>query len=260
MKMAYVDFIKYPKISHLVGTLEMLDNPVEVYEKMDGGNSQIRKIKGRVISGSRSHFLGSDHSLSQPWFKGFQDWALSNYSFYKLPDNYIVYGEWLAPHTLDYKVEFVDKFFLLDVFDIDRKRFMPCSESEKVLQDLGIEDLNYLKPLISGKTNLNEIGKLLAKSSYRDGRMEGVVVKDYNSTPQKFAKLWTSTMMLDNNENDDFCEDMNRMALSLLDSGKKLSSHNLFMEAMEEFCSSKVSLSEEKIRELVDSFLEHYSP
>ena len=118
------EFIKYPRIPHLVEIPRLLNHPVEVYEKLDGGNVQVRKINGRVVCGCRAHYLGNPKYFRQEWFKDFQKWTFSNYSFYEIPENVIIYGEWLSRHTLDYKSEFTNRFFLIDLLDFDEGAFI----------------------------------------------------------------------------------------------------------------------------------------
>ena len=185
-------FVKYQRIPHFDEVPRILDNPVEVYEKIDGGNVQVRKIDGRILCGSRAHFLTKEKLFNQQWFKDFQKWALGNSGFYNLPDNLIVYGEWTARHTLSYKPEFTDRFFMIDVLDLNPNLFVPYSDSKQILSDLGIDDLIYLKTLSKGKISREQLVKLLGESEYRYGDREGLVLKNYDS--QEFAKLWTSSV------------------------------------------------------------------
>lgn len=185
-------FVKYRRIPHLEEIPRILDNSVKVYEKIDGGNCQIRKINGRVMCGSRAHFLVREELFSQDWFKDFQKWALKDYRFYDLPENLVVYGEWSSKHILSYNPDFTNKFFLLDVFDLDKEKFLFYNEGRDKLLNLKIEGPLYLRTLFSGKIDMEQLKKMVDKSDYRYGDKEGLVIKDYNS--QEFAKLWTSTV------------------------------------------------------------------
>jgi len=91
IKMPYPDFIKYGRIPHIMEVPELLDNNVEVYEKLDGGNSQVRIFKNRILAGNRSKFL-TDKDRRFSWFQDFKKEAMSNYSLYYLSENLIVYG------------------------------------------------------------------------------------------------------------------------------------------------------------------------
>ena len=210
-------FVKYKRIPHLEEIPYILDKPVEVYEKMDGGNSQVRKINGRVICGSRANFLTKEKFFSQEWFKDFQKWALGNYSFYNLLEDLIIYGEWTSKHTLDYKPEFTNKFFMIDLFDLNSKRFIPYEKAREILSDLEIQNLIYLPILFKGKIDFDELTKMLGGSEYRYGDREGLIIKNYDS--QEFAKLWTSSIK---RKGIISLSDIESIALGIKDSGKEI--------------------------------------
>ncbi|HLD97703.1 MAG TPA: RNA ligase family protein [Candidatus Nanoarchaeia archaeon] len=249
------EFIKYPKIPHLDASLNILDNPVDVFEKIDGGNTQIRNINGRVIPGVRSKFLGSEKLMRMPWFKGFQNFVMSNYSFYNLPENLVMYGEWSAQHTLEYFPEFVNKFFVLDVFDTEKGKFLPYQIGKESLEKAGIGNVLYLEQLIAEKkTSLDELKKLVTKSPYRDGSMEGVVVKDYQSTPQKFAKLWTSIINAEKGRLS--TDDVRRAINSYLDENDgDIDPNKLVDEIISEYESLGYRLDPRNLKDLVTSNL-----
>ena len=189
------DFIKYPEIPHLAEALEILDGEsLQVFEKLDGGNSQVRKYRGRVFCGSRANFLKRERDFRFKWFRDFHKWAMSNESFHKLPENLITYGEFLSPHTLTYKPEFVNRFFLIDLYDIGAKRFVPYDEARHMLEDsLQIQGVSFLDSLARGEIDFDLLKTLATQESKysRYGR-EGVVVKDYDN--QRFAKLWRTSV------------------------------------------------------------------
>lgn len=207
------DFVEYPKIPHLMGVPEILDEGcLEIYEKLDGGNSQVRFHNGRILTGSRANFLRREEHFRFPWFKDFNNWAKSNHSFYNLPEDLIVYGEFLSPHTLKYKPEFESKFFLIDVYDLSHRKFIPYTDAKRSLEDnFGITDVLFLEALVKGKTSIDEIKRLaMEESQYSDYGREGVVVKDYNS--QRFAKLWRTSV---NSSKKGLIEEINKTILSL---------------------------------------------
>lgn len=187
-----IPFVKYRRIPHISETPQILDKPVEVYEKIDGGNTQIRRIDGRIFCGNRTDFLTKERLFTQEWFRDFQKWALGNYSFYNLPDNLVLFGEWTSRHTLDYNPEFTNKLFMLDILDMDSGRFIPYETAKARVTDLGIEGLIYLAPLFKGEINFKSLMGLIEGSQYRNGNKEGLVIKDYDA--QKFAKLWASSV------------------------------------------------------------------
>src|SRR3990172_6688378 len=103
-------FVKYPSIPHLAETLEILDgNNLQVFEKLDGGNCQVRMFNGELFCGNRSNFLRREEYFRFPWFKDFKRWTMSNQGLYGLPQSLIVYGEFTSPHTVPYEPEFTNK-------------------------------------------------------------------------------------------------------------------------------------------------------
>ena len=250
MKNNYPSFVKYRKIPHLAEALDLLDNKIEVYEKLDGGNTQIRKYKGRVLCGNRSGFLKNPKYFTQDWFKSFQDWALSNYSFYNLPENLIVYGEWLAKHTLDYYPQFTDNFFLIDVFDLDSKRFIPYENAVELLNDLNVKKVNFLEILAAGRFNFEDLEELICGSKYRNGDKEGIVIKNYPL--QRFAKLWASSVK----QKTVTEQDISRIVCSLKDEKKRISVYLVYKELLLDLHRSKFKdIEEEKIKRKVEEYL-----
>lgn len=206
-------FVKYPEIPHLMEVPEIFDGSnVQVFEKLDGGNTQVRNLDGRVITGSRANFLTREEYFKFEWFKDFNNWAKSNPSFHNLPGNLIVYGEFTTPHILRYKPEFVNRFFLIDVYDTETKRFIPYVEArEKLENELDVKDVLFLRPLAEGKLTLEDVKYIAVTGScYSFYGREGVVVKDYEK--QKFAKLWRTSA---NPTKEGLTEEINKTILSL---------------------------------------------
>ena len=188
-------FIKYPEIPHLAETPEILDGKnVEIFEKIDGGNCQVRISNGRLFCGSRANFLKRTEHFRFDWFKDFNKWAMSNQSLHNLPENLIIYGEFSSPHTIFYNSESTNRFFLIDIYNISNGKFLPYEESKSLLETkLFVEDILFLDILAKGKISLESVKYLATgKSRYSHGDREGVVIKDYKK--QKFAKLWRTSV------------------------------------------------------------------
>ena len=245
-----IRFMKYPRIPHLYEIPEIVDHGVEVYEKIDGGNAQIRKLDGRTRCGNRANFL-DDKRFDQFWFRDFLKFVMKNDSFYNLPENIIVFCEWLAPHTLDYKEECKNRAYLTDVYDKDRKLFLPYQEGKEVLVDKGIEELVFLDCLFTGKISINAIKWIAAnkKSRFRDNdkKMEGVVVKDYAG--QRFAKL-LRRMVLGERQKVDM-DDIRRAKFSLIDDGMSMNYPNLLEKVMSNLQEERRKFDEKKVKSLV---------
>ena len=206
-------FVKYQEIPHLMAALDILDSDgLQVFEKLEGGNSQVRVFQGRIFTGSRANFLEREEHFRCDWFRDFNRWAKSNHSFYNLPEDLIVYGEFTAPHTLAYRPEFTNRFFLIDVYDTHDKIFIPYAQARKRLEgNLGIRDILFLDPLREGRLSLKELKELATgESQYSVYGREGIVVKDYNA--QRFAKLWRTSA---NPTKEGLIEEIRKTILSL---------------------------------------------
>jgi len=222
--MKYPEFKKYTSIPFLDGVLKILNNPVEVYEKLDGGNAQVRMHKGVILSGNRSKFL-TDKDTRFEWFKDFLRWSKGNYSFYNLPENLIVFGEWLSHHTLYYPEDAANRFYLLDIFDTNKRKFLEYSCAKKILSDLEVKDIEFLNPVVVGKVTRKDLEKIVKHSSYKEGESEGVVIKHYPS--QSFAKLWTSSLKKQSQLTYD---NLRRTYISMSESGKDVNEDSLSEE------------------------------
>lgn len=241
-----IEFVKYPEIPHLMENLEILDSDnLEAYEKLDGGNGQVRLLDGRIRTGSRANFLNKEEYFRFDWFKNFNNWAKSNYSFYNLPDNLITYMEFLSPHTLRYKKEFENRAFLIDVLDLNTRKFIPYEVAKHGLSELGIEGILFLEPLAKGTLDLDQAKKLaMGEGQYSFFGREGIVIKDYHH--QNFAKLWRTSA--DSSEKG-LVEEINKTILSLQDANPVVTPVNLSLVVYQELKRSgrkEISLAEIK--------------
>lgn len=191
-----IPFVKYHKISTIVYPDEiskLKDREVEVYEKLDGGNCQVRRVgEWAFLGGNKSNFLRGKKILKKrKWFERFNGWIYSNQeSLSKLPCNVILFGEWLGNHTIKYNKENENQFYLIDAYDLSDKVFWPYEKGAEIVKILHIDPIRLLKPLFKGKVNKESLEKLLIEqpSDYYNGPKEGVVIKDYKE--QKFWRMY----------------------------------------------------------------------
>ena len=224
-------FVKYPKIPHLGESLDILNNPVRVYEKLDGGNAQIKKEGYRVFAGNRSHFL-NDRRDKSLWFLEFNKWVQRNLSFMNLPEDFVLYGEWISLRSnlnFPYEQSTRNRFFFLDLFSVLDNTFVDYKDAVEIVSDWNIRGLDFLRCLKSGEISYEELTELCKKSDYRDGTAEGVVVKDYDK--QKFAKLLTKHAL---NQPLD-CRDVRRAITVLIERDEKPTLEKVVQELMDDF-------------------------
>ena len=188
-------FVKYPKISALADLAGAIPLPPEtvvtVFEKIDGGNCQVRRHNGQVLPGSRGHYIAKMHTEALDWFRKFCKWTYPNASLYNLPEDIVMFGEWAGNHTINYGPEFNDKFVFLDAFDLKSKRFMPYSDAVAHVCGAKVQGVTFLEPLVEDKAKNINIEKLVMEPSRNyTGPKEGIVIKAYGESPQSFFKAY----------------------------------------------------------------------
>lgn len=185
------EFVKYGKIEEVnfrdLGSI-LRDKELEVFEKLDGGNCQIRKINGQLYAGSKANYLKGSVVSRREWFSRLVNWMHSNVDLYNLPEDTIIFGEWGGHHTISYDPEFVDDFHVIDVYDMSSKKFWEYKEGISLLRDYSIHSPKEFQVLKEGKLRKRDLVSLLRQPSfYYDGLKEGLVLKDYEN--QEFFKL-----------------------------------------------------------------------
>jgi len=186
-------FIKYPSIGYLGEERFEPEGPVEIFEKIDGSNCQVRALQGRILPGSRSHYLtgrewDSPEKLGclKRWMAHFKKWAMSNYSLGSLPENIVIFGEWTAEAIVKYEKGDTNRFFLIDVGVLDERgdleKLMEYETAVNFCRENGLDDVQFLDMLCFdcfGDVDLEEVIKKSDIRKLAKGSMEGVVVKDY---------------------------------------------------------------------------------
>ncbi|MDP3986781.1 MAG: RNA ligase family protein [Nanoarchaeota archaeon] len=250
------DFVKYPRTPHLGEVPEIIgSDSLEVYEKLDGGNCQIRMHEGRLFCGNRSKFLIREGGFRLDWFRDFHRWTMSNYSLYNLSEDTVFFGEFLSYHTIPYDSEFQNRFFFIDAYDLGEERFIPYQDSRRtLLDDLQIQDVLFLDPLAKGKVSMNHLRSLAVDDSpYTSYGREGIVVKDY--TIQKFAKLWRTSVK---SSSSGLAEEIKKTILGMRSSGDRLDfdeevSSGLVVRVFDELSrSGRKDISVTEIRSMIE--------
>ncbi len=183
--------MKYPNI-HELGELteqekELLFGSAYVFEKLDGGNVQVHvKDDGTITHGLRSGHL---EGARAPWAERFKKWYWTNREPIQKLSPGIYFGEFLAPHTIQYKPEFVDSFFLIDVYIGDENSGGFLDYVNALETSRAARDLMSPAPLLHRGTITQELIEELVNGRSKHsigGEREGVVIKSYPA--QLFAK------------------------------------------------------------------------
>lgn len=175
---------KFMRVKEYDGT-ERSHKGLFVYEKIDGGNCSVRKEDGIVVPYSRSRRL-TQHDLSSFYFLNFFNWTYSVPELQNLSEDKILCGEWThyGFGHICYKPEFMERFFLLNVFDRNSGKYLHPDEKDKVVDSLGIKGhLIELPILRRGDINEQKADELVqGDSDFYDGPREGIVIHKYHES------------------------------------------------------------------------------
>ena len=154
----------------------LLTSDVVVEEKLDGANLGISVSEEGVLrTQNRGQYLVEPHAGQ---FRELSSWLKSREDalFEELGDNLLLFGEWCAArHSLAYD-RLRDLFLVFDVYDRQTQLFWSSARRNTLAHRL---DLKVVPQVFKGKTTLATLEELLQSytSAFRDGPMEGVVVR-----------------------------------------------------------------------------------
>ena len=181
-------FVKYPEIPYVEGKWHF-KNPIEVLEKLDGSNCQVRCYDYRIWPGCRSKSLDnrvfdSPDNLSPvaKWMAHFKKWAMKNESIYNLPNDVVVFGEWMGGGAVRYPDEVNNKFFLIDVAMLNKSgeigEFLEYETAVNFCREFELKDINFSDILVFGRFSRDDLDSVLQRTSRQRlaiGELEGVV-------------------------------------------------------------------------------------
>lgn len=180
-------FFKYPSTPHLIWLAaakarndkvlspveadRFLQNNIQVEEKVDGANIGISfDSDGALQIQNRGDYIKED---TKGQFRKLWSWIKDREDrlFDLLDQRFILFGEWCwAKHSINY-TDLPDWFLAFDLFDKASHCFWPRQKRITLFNALNLASV----PLIAeGLFTKNELLKLLGKSRFYDGPMEGV--------------------------------------------------------------------------------------
>lgn len=169
---------------------------IQITEKIDGANASIRydETTGKLVAFSRKKVLDPSNTL-----EGFYNYVqILDADSFKLTPNYVIFGEWLVPHTVKYNAEAYKKWYVYDIYDVDKEAWAP----QYVVKQFALDhNLIYVHELYSGEfISWNHV-KSFCNSPYYGSSQEGVVVK--NQTKLNLKSKYNFVLKL---VNDSFLE------------------------------------------------------
>lgn len=191
-------YVKYQHLERL-GTEETDGIEVGttyVFPKIDGTNGSIWWDNG-LQAGSRNRQLSLEDDNAKFYFEMSASSAHIQLTS-SFPD-YNFYGEWLVPHSLKtYREDAWKRFYIFDVFDRARNRWLSYSEYQLILEQFKVD---YIAPIaIVNHGTYEKYQECLSRNFFliEDGKGigEGIVIKNYlwqnKYGRQTWAKLITN--------------------------------------------------------------------
>lgn len=186
-------FIKYQHVEKL-GNDEvegLLDGECWVFPKLDGTNASVW-LEDTLCAGSRRRKLTLENDNA-----GFYAYICDSeitaplIAYLALNPSWILYGEWLVPHTLKtYRDDTWRKFYVFDVYDREQERLLSYEEYKDVLCRLNVIPpiVKVTRPSIEFLTMKSETNTYLIKDG--QGAGEGLVVKRYDFQNKYGRMTW----------------------------------------------------------------------
>lgn len=176
------NFRKYDHVERLGHSdTEGIDiGKVYVFPKLDGTNGSIWKDGEEIQCGSRNRQLSLEEDNH-----GFCKWVseVQNYRHcVSVNPNWILYGEWMVPHTLKtYRQDIWRRFWVFDVFDIHTEKYVDYSVYSPVLSSF---EMDFVEPIcIITNPSQDQLHTQVETNTYliQDGAGvgEGIVIKNY---------------------------------------------------------------------------------
>ncbi len=187
------DFRKYNHLERVAhrNCRGLTSGTVHIFPKLDGTNASMWLDDAGVVQfGSRNRRLsfdkdnagfmndaypgeGEEARAQSEWAKVLTDVLVKN-------PNWILYGEWLVPHTLKtYHEDSWRKFYIFDVYDRATGRYVPYDEYVMALVSYG----QVIPPIaVLQDPSVQQIREIMDTCDYMvtEGIGEGIVLKNYD--------------------------------------------------------------------------------
>lgn len=187
--MLYGSLTKYQHVERLghEDVEGLLGGPVYVQEKLDGANASVALVDGKIVIASRNNAVSIGGQPEQG-FNGLIEYVLNHPGILAIINNgWVLRGEWLVRHSLDYAKDSYRHFYVFDVQE--NGRYLAPEEYEPQLSAHGIRFI--------ASTRMDEptVEKLVAfldtmPSAYGASKPEGIVVKAHNFVNRYGRTTW----------------------------------------------------------------------
>lgn len=165
--------------------------PIVIQTKIDGSNASIAydSKTNSLMAFSRRQVLDETNTLNGFW-NYVQSLDVDMFAEV-LGDRYIIFGEWLVPHSIKYPEDMYKKFYMFDVWDRETEQYLTQKDSLVIFDKLKNYIPNYVHRLYSGPfVSWEHTLAFLKENIYGETPcMEGIVIKRQN-------KLWSKSSRL----------------------------------------------------------------
>ena len=165
--------------------------PIVIQVKIDGSNASIAydSKTNSLVAFSRRQALNEMNTLN-----GFWNYvqSLDVKAFAEiLGDRYIIFGEWLVPHSVKYPEDMYKKFYMFDVWDRETEQYLTQEDSLAIFDRLKYYIPNYVHTIYNGPfISWEHTLAFLKENIYGEAPcMEGIVIKRQD-------KLWSKSSRL----------------------------------------------------------------
>ena len=149
---------------------------IVIQTKVDGANAAIRydAETDSIVAQSRKNILNTSNTLRG--FYEFTQLLVKDRIKAVLRPEYILYGEWLVPHSVKYPELAYNKFYVYDIYDTERNNWAPQEYVEEIAKLL---HLPYIKTWYDGEfISWEHCKSFLPNSAYGEVEQEGIVIKN----------------------------------------------------------------------------------
>lgn len=175
------DIPKYQHVSRLTNaeTEGLLDGDVVVQTKIDGANLTVAwtEEKGHIVaSRNNAKSVGGEPKTG---FNGAVEYCLGHTGLMALSKLYILRGEWLVRHSMNYPKEYMQHFY---VFDVQRYEDHSYLHPNEYIPLLVSHDIKYI-PILAQLNNppIDYLIKLAeGPDEFGAEQKEGIVIKRYD--------------------------------------------------------------------------------
>ena len=170
------------------------DRGLVVQEKLDGSNASFTVDNGELQCFSRRKKLNQNETLN-----GFYGWVHENIQedVFDFLEDYIIFGEWLVKHKIQYKEECYKEFYVFDVYDKEEEAYLSLKNMHRIASYL---ELKTVKTLLIAEPSYHlniltpqDIQDLVGKSdmTVKPNTGEGIVIKylDGKSEHEDYYKI-----------------------------------------------------------------------